>query len=237
MADEFDYGSIAVGYYDRVFDARAGVQSKWHHLKFDRIRDAIRGFSRHLDIGCSAGTFIGTLDDGHQSLGIDLAAAQIDYARQRHGGPNRRFDAVPAGPLPYDDGAFDAVTIIELIEHLPPDDNRVLLAEAARVLRPGGRLVVSTPNYGSLWPLLEAMVNRLGEVSYEDQHITHYTRHSLDALMRGTGLSDIRVEGYQFAAPFTAALGWNVADRVARLEPAFLTDRMGFLLLATGTKP
>ncbi|MGE5515454.1 MAG: class I SAM-dependent methyltransferase [Bacteroidota bacterium] len=232
----FDYATIPVGYYDRVFASQAGVQSKWHHLKFERMRAAIAGCRRHLDIGCSAGTFIGTLAPGQDSVGIDLAEAQIDYARQHHGGPNRRFEVVPAGPLPYADGAFDAVTVVELIEHLPAADNLVLLREAARVLEHGGRLVVSTPNYGSLWPVLEGLVNRLGEVDYSDQHITHYTRSSLAALMAEAGLRDVRVEGYLFAAPFAAALDWGLADRVDRLEPRFLTDRLGFLLIATGTK-
>lgn len=232
----YDYGLIPVGYYDRIFDERAGVQSKWHHLKFDRIRDAIHGCRRHLDIGCSAGTFIGTLGQDQSSVGIDLAEAQIAFARQRHGAPQRRFDVVPAGPLPFADGEFDAVTVVELVEHLSPADNLVLLREAARVLQPGGRLVVSTPNYGSLWPLLERLVNRLGEVDYSDQHITHYTRRSLVALMTDAGLRDVRVEGYLLAAPFVAPIGWDFADRIAALEPRYLTDRLGFLLIATGTK-
>lgn len=237
MAETFDYDSIPAGYYDRVFDARSGVQSKWHHLKFDRIRREIEGFRRHLDIGCGAGTFIGSLGAEHDSLGIDVAAAQIEFANRRHGGAGRRFEAMAAVPLPFDDGAFDAVTVIELIEHLPHADNLALMREAARVLRPGGRLAVSTPNYGGPWPLLEALVNRLGEVSYAEQHITRYTRRRLEELVSGAKLADVRVEGYLFAAPFAAALGWGAADRVARMEPALLVDRLGFLLLATGTKP
>lgn len=230
----FDYGTIPVGYYDRVFHRRAGVQSKWHHLKFDRIRALVGG--RHLDIGCSAGTFVGTLAAEVQSLGIDLAAAQIAYARDRYGGPNRRFEAVPAGPLPFGAGSFDAVTVIELVEHLPPAAAAALLAEAARVLAPGGRLVVSTPNYGSAWPLLEKLVSRLGDVDYSDQHITRYDRRRLGALVAATGLGEVAVEGCLLAAPFAAALGWAVADRVAALEPRRLVDRLGFLLVATATK-
>jgi len=231
----FDYTSIPTGYYDEVFERAHGVQSKWHHLKYDRIRAAIAGHPDHLDIGCGPGTFIGTLKAEHRSTGIDLAEPQIAYARSRYGAPHRRFETIPAGPLPFAPGSFDAVTAIELIEHLPEAKNEELLREAVRVLRPGGKLVVSTPNYASLWPLLEAMVNRLGAVSYADQHITHYSKRSLAALMTRVGLREVRVEGYLFAAPFVAALDWSLADRVAALEPSWFVRRVGFLLIATGS--
>jgi SAM-dependent methyltransferase len=237
MADAgFDYTSIPVGYYDQVYHRCRGIQSKWHRLKFARVAAEIAGLRRHLDIGCSAGTFIGNLGSSHDSIGLDLAEAQISYARQHYAGAGRAFMAVPAGPLPFDDGSFDAVTVIELIEHLPAADNLILLKEARRVLAVGGRVVVTTPNYGSLWPLLEAMVNRLGDVSYADQHITHYRRNTLAALLADAGFADVRVQGHMLAAPFVAPLGWRLADCVAACEPALLVDRCGFLLAATGCK-
>ena len=61
--------------------------------------------------------------------------------------------------------------MIELIEHLPPADARRLLAEARGMLSPQGRLVVTTPNYRSLWPLIEWGLNRVSRVSYEQQRI------------------------------------------------------------------
>ena len=60
MTDTYDYDAIDVGYYDAVFHRNQGMQSKWHQLKFDRIRRELGQPQKHLDIACGPGTFIGT---------------------------------------------------------------------------------------------------------------------------------------------------------------------------------
>jgi len=233
----FDYDRLPPGYYDHVYHAGTGVQSKWHHMKFQRFAAALQGFHRHLDIGCGPGTFIGSLAAGAQeSLGIDIAAPQIAYAEAHYGGPGRSFKTIPAGALPFAPASFDAVTLIELIEHLPRPTNRELLREALRMLKPGGKVFVSTPNYRSAWPLVERLVSRAGGVDYGVQHITRYHRASLRRLLEDAGATAVTVEGYMLAAPFAAGLSWRFADSLARLEPKILTDRLGLLLFATGTK-
>jgi 2-polyprenyl-3-methyl-5-hydroxy-6-metoxy-1,4-benzoquinol methylase len=233
----FDYDAIPVGYYDHVYATRRGIQSKWHHLKFDRFRERMKGFHRHLDVGCGAGTFIGTLPaDEHTSLGIDIAQSQIDYANRQYGGSNRRFEVVEAGPLPFPEAAFDVVTTIELIEHLTEEISVSLLRDCLRVLRPGGLLLVSTPNYGSAWPLVETAVNKLGKVDYAQQHITHFNRSRVRATMEQAGASEISVRGYMLIAPFAAAVSWALSDAIDRLEPASVVDHCGLLLFAAGLK-
>lgn len=234
---DFDYDSIETGYYDEVFRKQAGIQSKWHHLKFARIRAHLCSPLRHLDVACGPGTFIGTLDEGIDSTGVDIAAEQIDFARTTYGSAQKHFERIDAGKLPFPDNSFDAVTCIELVEHLEYDDGLQLAAEIRRVLRPGGILVLTTPDYGGVWPLLEWVVNRVGGVSYENQHITHFTRSILGAMLEQAGFKDAQVERYQFMAPFLAILGWDFADRVARIEPEFLTSRLGLLLFATASSP
>jgi len=233
----YDYDAIGPGYYDEVFRRGAGIQSKWHHLKFAHVRRQLPpDCSRLLDIGCGPGTFIGTLPETIDATGTDLAAAQIEYANTQYGTPAHRFRCVSAGPMPFDGDAFDAVTLIELIEHLDRAVIDGLLAEAIRVLRPGGKLLITTPNYAGLWPLLEKVVNAKAPITYEEQHITFFTPARLRALLADCGFSRVRVSTFQGAAPFAAALAWKLADRLQIIENPILRPALGFLLLGEAYK-
>jgi 2-polyprenyl-3-methyl-5-hydroxy-6-metoxy-1,4-benzoquinol methylase len=232
---EFDYNSIETGYYDRIFRKEAGMQSKWHHQKFAFIRDRVGSATHHLDIACGPGTFVGTINDTVESIGVDIAAPQIDYARTAYGTEKKKFEIVGPGELPYGKGHFDIATCVELLEHLTPAEGKTLLLEAKRVIKPDGLLLLSTPDYGGAWPMLEWILNRRGDVSYEDQHITHYTKASLKLFLEQAGYKDVRVERYLFLSPFLAPLGWGFSDWFAKVEPRWLTNHLGFLLFATAT--
>jgi SAM-dependent methyltransferase len=98
-----------------------------------------------LDIGCGAGYGTAILAAGARSAaGIDIATEAIAYARRHYSQPNLWFASASALALPFSSARFGLVVAFEVIEHLA--DYRRMLEEAARVLAPGGLLVVSTPN-------------------------------------------------------------------------------------------
>lgn len=100
---------------------------------------------RVLDIAC--GTGYGTHElagTATSAVGIDRAPEAIQYASSHFGRSNLTFLQASAGELPFPDSSFDLITAFEVIEHL--GDWHRLLAEARRLLRPGGQFVVSTPN-------------------------------------------------------------------------------------------
>jgi len=224
-----------VGYYDRA--ARAdGIQAAWHRLKFERVRRLMGAYRRHLDIACGPGTFLGTLGDtiaDGRSIGVDLEAGQLAYARSRYGSLPAidGFVAARADALPFADRSFELVTCIELIEHIPIDSAHRLLREIARIMVPGGRLILTTPNYRSPWRLLEPLVSWIGEVDYREEHITRYTRERLQSLLAAVDPVTTEIGSFQLAAPFLAPLGRTVVDRQARLEQR-LVRHGGCLLLA-----
>ena len=93
-----------------------------------------------LDLGCGTGVAIpALLERGWRVVGVDLSGDQLRLARQRTEGPDAWLVAADAAALPFADGAFDAV--VSVLTHTDLDDPERAFAEAARVVRRGGRVV------------------------------------------------------------------------------------------------
>ena len=101
-----------------------------------------------LDIGCgNARDIIPILEAGATVVGVDLSAGMIEQARQDlaiAGYRDVRLEVGDATQLAFASGTFDKVLCSEVIEHIP--DASQAIREMARVLKPGGVLVISTPN-------------------------------------------------------------------------------------------
>ncbi len=95
--------------------------------------------SRLLDCGCGTGTF-SHLFDPDIYLGIDLSREYIQAAKRQH--PLHRFLAMDARSLDFDAESFDCVTVFGVLHHLSDQEAQRVCGELARVLRPGGRLLV-----------------------------------------------------------------------------------------------
>jgi ubiquinone/menaquinone biosynthesis C-methylase UbiE len=230
----YSYDSIPVGFYDDVFHRNRGIQSKWHHAKFRRIIREIGNSSRHLDFGCGPGTLVSLLSADVSAVGVDIAGAQITYARRHYSGPGKDFLKIDTEQLPFPDKTFDSISCVEVIEHLDARVTAAIFSEFLRVLKPGGQLIVTTPNYASLWPVLEKMVNRWSGVSYEEQHISKFKRADLDLLLKRTGFSTCCVTTFMSVSPFVAGISWNLADRTWEFDQvASSLPGVGLLLLGT----
>ncbi len=100
---------------------------------------------RVLDVACGMGYGSAELAKvAARVVGLDVSDEAVNAAREAYPQPNLQFIAAPAQSIPFDDGSFDLVVAFEVIEHL--EDWPRLLAEARRLLAPGGQLIISTPN-------------------------------------------------------------------------------------------
>jgi len=98
-----------------------------------------------LDAGCGSGYGSAELaKTGASVTGADVSGEAVTYAREQFGAQGIRFVEAPCESLPFEPESFDLVTAFEVIEHL--ERWQELLTEANRVLKPGGVLLVSTPN-------------------------------------------------------------------------------------------
>ena len=115
-----------------------------------------------LDFGAGRGEFtLACAARARQSIGIDYARAALEYAsrgKRAIGAPVAQcahFIRSAAGPLPLRSSSLDVIFMLDVIEHLDAEEVATTLREFHRVLRPGGRLVVHTPNrwdYDIAWP-------------------------------------------------------------------------------------
>lgn len=102
-----------------------------------------------LDAACGTGYGASLLGRGAASvLGVDIDAEAVEFASAYHASPRVRFTVADVTRTPCADASFGLITSFETIEHLAEPDR--LIDECARVLRPGGTLVLSTPNDGGL---------------------------------------------------------------------------------------
>lgn len=99
-----------------------------------------------LDVGCGTGAMVQSMQPWGKVVGADLSPRALSFCRKRG---CERLVQTPAEHLPFRSGTFDALTALDLLEHLQSDSPA--LCEFYRVLKPGGWLAVSVPAYQFLW--------------------------------------------------------------------------------------
>ncbi len=161
-------------------DSRLDVRRRTHELytlvphdfgRWTLERLPWRGGERVLDVGCGPGDLLAAMvnqGDGWGALvGCDLSAGMIAEARVRSAGLAVRWFVADAQDLPLPDANFDVVMARHMLYHVPDIDRAV--AEAARVLRPGGHFLVTTnaahtmPEYVALRQQLAARFPAVAE--------------------------------------------------------------------------
>jgi ubiquinone/menaquinone biosynthesis C-methylase UbiE len=166
------------------YDARAYhswiiPQRYWQRRRFAIIESMLRKHRAILDIGCGSSEIIRSLP---AMVGLDVNVGKLRFLRST----NPRLVRGSAFALPFRRGSFSTVVCSEVIEHIPMNDS--LFEEMARVLEPGGTLVLGTPDYDSrLWIWIEYLYKRLMPGGYADEHISHYTSAGLVDLLRRFG--------------------------------------------------
>ncbi len=156
------------------------------------VRSFVRPGDTLLDFGC-----------GHQAM--LLLAVQKDLKQ----GIGLDYDATPGRPAPnleirqfhfkdrldFPDGTFDLVTILAVLEHIPLNQVDALLAEFHRVLKPGGRVLITTPTPAAK-PVLDFLAFKLHVISEPEiaDHQHYYSESDLSALAARHGFA---CDGYR----------------------------------------
>lgn len=212
--------SVESADYDyRAYDSAIWLQRYWQRKRHKIILDFLGDAPAVLDIGCGSSRIITDLKN---AVGMDILQRKLRWLKPRH--PSLVRGSTFA--LPFKNDSFDAVINSEVIEHVPeaPD----ILDEMWRVLRPGGTLILGTPDYNRWsWVVLEWIYGKVLPGAYAHEHITHYTRKSLGGKItaRGFDILDCQYVGYSemiFKArkPGTSPQAQPMAVSAARIQRA-----------------
>ena len=156
-----------------------------------------------LDAGCGSGRTLEELSPYGDVYGIELDPGAADVARARGRG---EVQIGRLEELPWEDGRFDLITCLDVIEHTP--DDRVTLRELRRVSRPGGFLLVTVPAYQGLWSTHDVA----------NHYYRRYSRSRLRAAARDAGWGVVRMTSFNglLLAPAAAV---RLAERRRLREP------------------
>jgi SAM-dependent methyltransferase len=181
-------------YHEALWEAvPPGLQPPEFELRRRFLLEHVHAGERVLDVGCGEGRFTSELvRAGVDAVGLDVAEEPLRRARARDPALDLRV-IDDGGPWPQDDASVDAVWAGETIEHVA--DTAGWCSQARRVLVPGGRLLLSTPNHGRLSVLGLACSRRVFESHFDPlaDHLRFYTRGSLTRVLGEMGFRDVSV--------------------------------------------
>ena len=165
--------------YDwRAYDSRIWLQRYWQRTRHAIIIRYTPPFVATCDVGCGSSRILADLP---HAVGVDYRHDKLAFMRKT----NRLLTQADGLVLPFAGDAFDCVICSEVIEHIPEENGR-LIDELGRILKPGGTLILGTPDYGTWsWVILEWFYGKIAPGAYADEHVTHYTFATLiEALKR-----------------------------------------------------
>ena len=164
-----------------------------------RLAGPLRG-QKVLDVGCGDGVLsLAAAEQGADVTGVDPDARMLDAARRRSVGATLavRFAEGRVERLPFPDSTFDAVLAVTVLCFVPDADTAV--REMARVLKPGGRLVIGELGRWNLWAAWRRIRGWFGSRTW--RHAWFRTMYELRMLAEGANLSVIDAQSAVFYPP------------------------------------
>jgi len=144
-----------------------------------RLRRFLRGHEEVLDFGCGVGALVGhLLRRGHRAAGADFSPRSVEQVRSKFAGERLFLGAFDPRHLATEGRAFDAVLVVEVIEHLNDAILSQTLRTIRRITRPGGVVIFTTPNEEQL-SQSEVFCPECAHVFHRFQHVRSWNARSL----------------------------------------------------------
>lgn len=171
------------------------------------------------DYGCGSGHLLARLAVNYRAAGVDFTAENVAAARERAAGSGKLMGVFQVGQDDLPEGAFDVLYVVETVEHVLEDDLGGFFADLRRLLRPSGRVIVTTPHDEDL-AASTVFCPCCNHTFHRWQHLRSFTAGTLDAFMRRGGFEREEAFTTDFAArsPLQRLKAW-LRPRLGRKNP------------------
>jgi len=202
------------------------IQRQWHKNKLNLIKylDFLNQNDVVLDAGCGSGnTLLEFAKKVQYIVGIDCNEECIKFLEQKIDDLQiknvlaKKLDLLEISSLNLE---FSRIIMTEVIEHLTEEYLEKMLREMDKVINPDGKILITTPNYKSLWPSIETILDffKLLPKLEEEQHIVKYDWKKLSEIIKQTNYRVITKGTLNWISPFIASFTPTLADKISYLE-------------------
>jgi 2-polyprenyl-3-methyl-5-hydroxy-6-metoxy-1,4-benzoquinol methylase len=214
--------AISGAYQYNAFYKGSAPQRFWHKFKLETAMYNLElgDGKKILDAGCGSGMLPALIATKHPAvtiIALDSNPGAIAFCKQQWPQfANIHFTENQIDELgQFPDSDLDGIAFLELIEHVTETQAMDIIAAFHRMLKPGGILVISTPNRKSLWPLLEYIIDlfRLAPKLKNAQHERLYAGPELENMVTVNGFLTRRRQRINFIAPWLSVISKKWAER------------------------
>lgn len=206
---------ISADYQYRAIRRKNFLFSNWHSNKWTILKDFTR-FDKSmsiLDLGTGSGNFeLLYAREVKDVLGVDYNDDALDFLEKR-----LKIDGIRNVRLVCSDirklnkvratQKYDLIILVDVIEHISIDQAREVIKSLRRFLKPNGQICIITPNYKSLWIIIEYLLDKFTLVPKQDgaQHLAKYYPQNLNKLFKENGFKTKQIRTFNlfsFLIPF-----------------------------------
>ena len=227
------------GYYDKVLlnglNKKRGIQANWHNLTFTYISQFLNPGKKHLDYACGPGTLIGNYSFS-ESVGVDISDKQINFAKKKYGEKSEFLILSSFEKTYLEKEEFDIITILGLFEFISDDEILDLLNKLYDILKPGGKIIITTLNYKSKIKFLIRLINKLGSVDYQNQHSNKLNSVGLEKIFTKTKFKYFNVSTFLNFGVFFSIISIKLGSRLNKAINQINRLNNNYLLVGTLTK-
>jgi len=203
-------------YYDRYWTTATSEELRDFALKWPIIRKHIPLNTSYkiLDYGCGEGRVlkeVKSMNPNATLYGVDVSLVALNIARKSF--KNLLFYKVQeGGTIPLKDRTVDCILAIDVIEHVY--DTEYMFNEFARILKPGGKILISTPYCGIIKNLIIALVGFEKVYDPTGPHIRYFTKNSLTKCLNDIGCKSLQWEYFGRVYPIYKGM-FVIAEKIS----------------------